>query len=68
MKKLLVAIIISIFSGLTSQAQDSLFKEDLIPAARLIDLNFTDSERTMMYPDLKRNLNQYRTDASNRAG
>jgi Asp-tRNA(Asn)/Glu-tRNA(Gln) amidotransferase A subunit family amidase len=60
MKKLLVAIIISIFSGLASQAQDSLFKEDLIPAARLIDLNFTDSERTMMYPDLKRNLNQYR--------
>lgn len=58
MKKIVIAILL--FTATAGLAQDSLTKNDLPAAARLIDLNFTQQEIDSMYDGVKENLLLYR--------
>ncbi|MDX2045205.1 MAG: amidase [Chitinophagaceae bacterium] len=40
-------------------AQDTLIKQDIPVAARLIDIKVTDKENELMYPEIKDNLKEY---------
>ena len=58
MKKL--AAILAIFCFLQTNAQDTLSKNDIPAAARLLDLQFTQKEIDTMYDGVKENLDGYR--------
>lgn len=55
-----IFIVFLLFTASTVLAQDSLTKNDLPAAARLIDLNFTQQEIDSMYDGVKENMLLYR--------
>ena len=59
MRKFFLVLIPLCLVFLNSNSQDTIALNDIAPSSRLIDLSFTDSEKVMMYPDLKDNLRTY---------
>jgi len=57
MRKAILSLVV--FITLTSFAQDSITKSDLISAAKLFDLSFTQKEIDTMYDGVKENLGNY---------
>lgn len=58
MKKYAVLIVLLI--GLQSYAQDTIAKQDIVSAAKLFDLQFTNKEVDTMYAGIKDNLKVYK--------
>ncbi|MEO7309428.1 MAG: amidase [Chitinophagaceae bacterium] len=52
-------ISLALAASLASFAQDSLVKSDINTAAKLIDVQFSQSEVDMMYPGVKDNISNY---------
>jgi len=58
MRKIILSL--AVFIAFSSFAQDTITKSDLISAAKLFDLSFTQKEIDTMYDGVKENLGNYK--------
>jgi Asp-tRNA(Asn)/Glu-tRNA(Gln) amidotransferase A subunit family amidase len=54
------SILIALLMGLQSYAQDTIAKNDIVSAAKLFDLKFTNKEVDTMYAGIKENITVYK--------
>lgn len=54
------SILIALLMGLQSYAQDTVAKNDIVSAAKLFDLKFTNKEVDTMYAGIKENITVYK--------
>lgn len=54
------AILVALLMGLQSNAQDTIAKQDIVSAAKLFDLQYTNKEVDTMYAGIKDNLKVYK--------
>jgi Asp-tRNA(Asn)/Glu-tRNA(Gln) amidotransferase A subunit family amidase len=54
------SILIALLMGLQSYAQDTIAKNDIVSAAKLFDLKFTNKEIDTMYAGIKENITVYK--------
>lgn len=54
------SILIALLMGLQSYAQDTIAKNDIVSAAKLFDLKFTNKEVDTMYSGIKENITVYK--------
>ncbi|MDE3235080.1 MAG: amidase [Bacteroidota bacterium] len=52
-------LLLAVYVGIAAVAQDSISKQDIISAARLMDLSFTQKETDTMYDGVKDNYENY---------
>ena len=60
MRKLFFLSVPILLGTKISFSQDTISLSDIAPASHIINMNFTDSERTMMYPGLKDNFSDFK--------
>jgi len=60
MLKFLATLTLGLVFIVPARSQDTIAPSDLISAAKIMDMNFSDSERAMFYPDLKETQKEYK--------